>query len=121
MDWISISESNSWDTQEQEEQREIADQARQFQKEIEKKYKKSEVNKKFKFPMKKPTLKKCINQNSHMDSKDTSIIDANTYDLNWQVIKSKIQQKFWGAKSDATLLAFLIKQLGKLDLRFLHS
>ena len=68
MERLSISETVSWDTNEQEEQKEIADQAKDFQKLIEKKFKKSQINKSYKFPMKKPTLKKCINQNSHMDS-----------------------------------------------------
>ena len=56
-----------------------------------------------------------------MDSVQTSLIDVNLYDLNWHVIKNKILSKKNLHKSDVSFLAYLIKQLGKLDLYFLRS
>ena len=53
MNDLSISESHSWDSKEALEQKDIAKQALDFQYEIEEKFKHSEANKTFRFPMKK--------------------------------------------------------------------
>ena len=91
----------------------------EFKKEVEMKFNKSQTNKNFKFPRKKKTIKK--KYSFEKEKSFNSLENVNVYDLEAENAKRNILKKMDTYKNNGSLLAFVIKQMGKLNKDYLES